>query len=460
MKKIKFLFILLIGLGFSACEDKLELEPAQSLSTTEALSDLASLQTALYGAYDGMQTVNYYGRNYLVIPEITGDQVYLSINNSNRFVLEYTYQFVPSSQTHGGYWNTAYTVILRVNNIINLIDDAEGDAAKKNQIKGEALAIRALAHFDLVRVFAKQYTNSNPATDLGVPVILESKIDEPARNTIEEVYAQVIKDLSDAKALIGDAGTYRFSKNAVEALLARVYLYKGDWAKAEASATAIISSGKYSLATDILKAFEAPGSSEEIFTLKYLAAESFGSDNLGQIYNPAGYGDIRVASDLIDLYEPADQRLGFIYKHTTGQNHQRKFFVQDGIPGMHSPKLLRLAELYLIRAEARAKQNKFADAVADLNAIREKRGASVLSGIADANVLQAVYDERNRELAFEGHTAFDLWRTGRDMVRNQCNTGVELSAPCEIKASSPFTVFPIPQRELDVNQNMVQNPGY
>ncbi len=462
MKQFKFAYILFtLALVSLSCEEKLDqIQPQQSLSDVEALSDLTGLTAAMNGAYDGLQNVSHYGRNFQVNAEVEANLVYLSINNSNRFVQEYTYQWAADLGTQTGIWNAIYATILRANNIINNADNIDAATADKNQLKGEALCVRALCHFDLVRSFAKAYTQSNPTTDLGVPIILEAKIDEPARNTIAQVYDQIIADLTTAKGLMTDKSIYRFSPNAAEALLARVYLYKGDYAKAEASATSVIGVSKYSLTSDIVKAFAAPGSSEEIFTLKFTAAENRGADNLGQIYNPQGYGDIRVSNDLISLYEDADQRKAFIYKHTNGQFYQNKYAAQDAIPGLHSPKILRLAEMYLIRAEARARQNKFADAIADLNAIRAKRGASALSGIADANVLKTVWDERKRELSFEGHTKFDLSRNGLDMVRSQCNTGIELDAPCTVPISSHLRVYPIPQREMDVNQNMVQNPGY
>ncbi|MDX1941325.1 MAG: RagB/SusD family nutrient uptake outer membrane protein [Saprospiraceae bacterium] len=459
MKFAKYIFFVIALIAIS-CEDKLELQPAQSLATEESLSDVKGMLTALYGAYDMLQDLNIYGRDYIVMAELEADLVYLSLSNSNRYVQNYTFLWTPDNANITAVWNDYYTVILRCNNIINNIDKIEGDAAEKNQIKGEALAIRALSHFDLVRVFAKQYTQSNPTADLGVPVVLESKIDEPTRNTIAEVYNQITSDLEATKGLLTDKGKFRFGPDAANALLSRVYLYKGDYANAEKFASDVINTNKYAIADDIIAAFKAPGSSEEIFTLKFTASETRGSDNLGRFFNPSGYGDARVATDCISLYEPSDKRLGFIYKHTNNQMYTNKFFAQDGVDGLFSPKILRISEMYLTRAEARAKQNKFADAIADLNAIRAKRSASALAGIADADVFQTVLDERRRELAFEGHTKFDLWRNGLDMVRNQCNTGIELDAPCNLAASSNLRVYPIPTREIDVNQNMVQNSGY
>ncbi len=444
---------------FASCEDTLELNPAQSLSTTEALADVDGMQTALNGAYDGLQSVNYYGRNYLVIPEIQADLGYLSINNSNRFVNNYIYQWNAQEGTFTNFWNIAYSVILRVNNIINNIDALDGAADDKNDIKGQALAIRALAHFDLVRFFGKQPTNGNPTSDLGVPIMLEAAISEPARNTVAEVYAQVIKDLTDAKALLPQNNKDRFSKDAIDALLARVYTYQGNWSAAEASASAVISSGRYTLTSDVVAMFEGPGSSEEIFTLKVAAAETNGADNMGGIYNPDTYGDIRVASDLLDKYESDDTRLDLFYVHTNNQIYQSKHLIQDGIAGLHSPKILRLAELFLIRAEARFKSNNASGALADINTLRAARGTSAFT--AEQINFSVILDERHRELAFEGHTWFDYIRNNIDIIRDQCNTGLELALPdCSLSARDNLTVLPIPQREIDVNQSMVQNPGY
>lgn len=457
MKNFKIFILSVVALFMVSCEGFLELTPAQSLSTQEALEDLDGFETALFGAYDDLQSVGYYGRNYIVMPEIEADMVYLTISNSNRFLANYIHQWVPTNGDYTGLWNIGYRTILRANNIINSIDEVEGDATRKNQIKGEATAIRALAHFDLVRWFAKQPTNGNPSSDLGIPIVLESIIAEPARNTVAEVYTQIIADLTSAKGLVGDVGKFRFGPNGIDALLARVYLYNGDYANAATSASAVINSGSYPLAESYADMFSGPGSSEEIFTLRFTPpAENNGSDNLGGIYNPQIYGDIRVTTDLINLYEEGDTRANFIYLFGNGEYYQSKFFEQDGVNGLHSPKLLRVAEMYLIRAEARLNAGDAAGALADLNAIRAKRGASQLASVN----LNTILDERARELSFEGHRLFDLIRTGTDMVRDQCNTGIELNSPCEMDVNSFLAVHPIPQREMDVNQNMVQNPGY
>lgn len=456
MKAIYSFFIIVLMFFFVSCSESLDLIPEQSLNTEVALSTVDGMEIALNGAYNAMQAVEYYGREFVVMPEIEGNNVYLTIANSNRFLFNYQYLFLANNGDFTDFWNICYTTLLRLNNVINNIDALEGDAAVKSKLKGEALGLRALVHFDLVRFFGQPYTNGSPANDLGIPIVLEASIGEPARNTVAEVYDQIIADLIASQASAQDTESTRFSADAAEALLARVYLYKGDNAAAEAAATNIIP--KYALATNVQQMWAGIGSSEEIFTLEYQSDETFGSDNLGQIYNPIGYGDIRVSADLIDLYEDSDQRKAFIYEHVDGEFYHSKYAEQDGIPGLVSPKILRVGEMYLIRAEARLKQNNSGGALEDINTLRTIRGASSL---ADLGSIDDIIKERRRELAFEGHTTFDYYRNNRSMVRTQCNTGIETRiTECTISANDYRIIHPIPEREMLVNQNMDQNPGY
>ncbi|WP_420318015.1 RagB/SusD family nutrient uptake outer membrane protein [Ekhidna sp.] len=460
MKNIKILSTLFAFLIMFSCEDKLELQPAQSLSVSESLGDLDGLFTGLIGAYDELQDVNYYGRDQVVINEVRADNVYISINNSNRFLNDFRYEY-RANATQLAFWGDAYSLILRVNNILQNIDAAEGTQTDKDQIAGEALFLRAITHFDLVKTFALPYGEG--AGNPGVPVMLEPSISEPARNTVGEVYAQVIADLIEAKNLITeDNGPYRATDDACDALLARVYLYMEDYANAEASASAVIGAG-YTLfdGTDLATFWGTHGTSEEIFTIRRLANETLGSDNLGQIFNPQGYGDIRVSNDLINVYEAGDRRAAVDYYNQDGFNWVGKYLSQEGNPGLTNNKVFRLAEMYLIRAEARLLKASpdAAGALADLDAVRTRAGLPS----AGTATLAAIKQERRVELAFEGHRALDIFRWGDAVTRIACGaggTGDELNAPCFLAADSPLRIYPIPQQELDVNQNMTQNPGY
>jgi len=459
----------IMALPFGACNDIIDLKSVNNLPTSTALQDLKGVTTALFGAYDGMQALNYYGRDFIVFPEVRADNAYVAITNSNRFLSDYNYQ-LSANTTQTGFWNAAYAAILDANNVINIISSIkDGSAADRNQVLGEALAIRAICHFDLVRVFGKPYYDGN-GSQLGVPIKLDNKVVDIARNTVGEVYSQVIADLTTAQGLLSNANTpFRFSADAVNALLARVYLYKGDNANAVTSASLVINSGRYTLTTGAgLTAFwgsAGAGNKEEIFTLHTLQVETRGADNLGSIFNPSetgGYGDIRVTSDIRSAFGTGtDLRKAASYSlNANGDYYVAKYIGESSTPGLVSPKILRLAEMYLIRAEANAKLGNTVSADADVAIIRTRAGAvaNVASATASA-ALDAVLREKRLEFTFEGHRSFDLFRNGKDMIRIQCNTGkeVNVSGFCSVSASSNLRIYPIPQRELDANKLMIQN---
>ncbi|WP_340153875.1 RagB/SusD family nutrient uptake outer membrane protein [uncultured Marivirga sp.] len=464
------LFALIVGTVFllSCEEDPLELQPAQSLSTEEAISDLEGLQAALNGAYDGLQLLSYYGRNFPVMWEAHGDNVYISTRNSNRFLNNYQYQNNSFSGDVSGLWADGYSTILRANNIINAEIEST-DQAAVNQAVGEAYAIRALVHFDLVRSYALPYSEGG-GSQPGVPYITEAFIGEPARDAVSVVYENIIADLTQAKSLMtdGSVGPVRFTGSAVDALLARVYLYRAtgdDLATAYSLANSVRAQYGMAAGADLVDFWDSSENDSEIFTLKFVGNESRGANNFGYIYidQSIGYGDIRVSSDIINLYEAGDPRLDLIYE-VGGEFYVGKFLGESasGIPGLVSPKIIRNSEMYMIAAEAAARRDDFANARTILNEFRAFRGLAALTttDVPNNGLLDEIMEERRREFAFEGHRSFDLFRLGRGLTRNQCGTGLEITAPCSISSGSPLRIFPIPQNELDVNENMVQNAGY
>lgn len=462
---IIYIFLLL---SFIACNDKLTLSPAVSLPTEDALTDIAGVNAGISGMYAGMRSVNYYGRNFLVIPEIAADNVYLSATNSNRFGSSFRVTWLTSDGDITSLWNQAYAVMLRANNIINSIPAlTDGTAEEKNNALGQALFVRALTHFDLLRTFSQSYAIGGGSA-LGIPVITKFEVGSPARNTVDEVYTQIIGDLTQAKALLEKDGSNPYNANAyaASALLARVYLYKGDNENAVTEASAVIGSAEYAIvaAKDLPDFYNTPGTSEDIFTLMVLSTESLGSDDVGKIYLKPGYGDIRVSPDVVNVFDTADARYKAYIQPFDGGDEEyenEKFYGQDGIFGLYSPKILRISEQYLIRAEANAKLGHFVAAIDDVNAIRAKRTQPNLVNIPDADVLANVLLERRKELMFEGHRYFDLLRNKQDIVRTFCGDPLELNTPgCTYPATSPTVIPPIPQREIDVNKNIKQNSGY
>lgn len=460
-----------VMLIITSCTDELEQSDPQALSTEEALSTFDGLATALHGAYDGLQERDWYGRDFQVQPELNADMTYLSIDNSNRFLPFWTYQMNSSNGDVRENWTDMYAVILMVNNIIEQIQVVEINASEQADaqlIEGEAYAIRALAHFDLVRAFAQPYTIDQNGP--GVPVVTQRLEPEakPPRNTVAEVYAQIDADLVTAASLLDNSqGPYRITADAVTALQARVALYKGDYATAKSKADAIINSGAYPLmaSVNIVDAWLSDGETEEIFTLKFLSSEDRGADNLGRFYIPTGYGDIRPSTDWIKLFndsdgdlidDDGDRRLEWARVYDDGEIYSFKYDGSDGVAGLVSPKLLRTAEMYLIAAEGALETG--GDPLPYLNTLRTERGASALTS-ADLSVIM---DERSRELAFEGHRAFDLWRRGLTATRDQFvdDPGKALAGPDVVPPQDFLRAYPIPQVEMDANPNMVQNSGY
>ncbi|MDH5591062.1 MAG: RagB/SusD family nutrient uptake outer membrane protein, partial [Gemmatimonadota bacterium] len=243
-------------------------------------------------------------------------------------------------------------------------------------------------------------------------------------------------------------------------LLSRVYLYMEDWGNAEAMATTVINSGKYSLVTGqaYLDQFVSGGSNEAIFEIQNTDTDNFGSDALGGMYRASGYGDYLPARDLLNLIDPADLRMqmfvvdplltGIYASHRVNKWPTRSN--TDNIP------VIRLSEVYLNRAEARARSGDDPGAQADLNLIRQRGLASAPAVTATGQaLLDEIALERRVELSYEGHRIHDLMRNKMDINRVDVTGDVAFMAyPCN------FCILPIPQAETDTNPNITQNAGY
>lgn len=469
MKKIA-IFLIILSAGLSSCSDFLIEEPVLTQSNELILSDYSGLNNATAGAYSPLQSSNWYGANFILASELRGGNAKNPTNTdftSGRYTVEYNWNFTNSSTSP--IWNTAYYVISASNNVINAIPNVEADAQDLNNLKAEVLFLRALAHFDLVRTYAQPYTHDS--TSLGVPVILVSKIDLPARNKVNEVYKQVVSDLTEAEKIIS-AGYTRanatdkkavVSKEAIQALLSRVYLYMGKWQHSADYATKVINSNKFKLWSaeeyeTVWGKITPDASTEVIFEVFGDRKNSYwGSwDDITWMVNPDGYADVASTADLRNLYENTDVRSKMFISHADAPDH---FWTlkYPGKPGSNKQEnnvvVLRLSEMYLNRAEAIYKGATVPGVTAesDLNAIASKRGASAIASVNVTNL----FNERRKELAFEGHIVFDYARLGRSLVRTDYD-GSAINK--DIPFPSTRWALPIPKRETDANPNMVQNP--
>ncbi len=469
MKKQIIIKMLVLSVLFSAgcSKDFIDLSSPNEFTNEVALSSMSKLQDALIGAYAILQSEGCYGEDIQGIPEAASDNVKKSQYKSSGRYLEW-YAFTSSSSTTATLtWVNLYSAISRANNIINAWPEADPEGtteSQRNQILGEALFIRALCHFNLVNFFSQAYGSS---VTLGVPVILETRIQTPPRNSITDVYTQVTDDLEEAARLMswGEQDLpYYATVDAANALLARVYLYKGDWQNAARTATLVINSGHYELysADEYVNSFRLDGSSESIFEIMMNESEpNFPSrgNTLGNLYSENFYGDLVVNKGLYELMvsDPADVRSKLLYVDASGEFRHKKFPGKEGktIPEVNNTRVIRLSEMYLTRAEANISNSSSVGAspVDDINAIRTHRGLTALASVD----MDAVRKERRIELAFEGFRLFDLKRWDVDIDRSyDCN----LTSNCIIPRDSYLLAMPIPEGEMAVNRSMVQNPNY
>jgi hypothetical protein len=474
MKKI-YLLVLVAALIFVSCEEFLTEEPILQQSTELTLATFDGLDNAMFGAYAPLVSTNWYGASFVLDAEMRSGNGYRDVNkNSGRYTVPYDFSY--TSTATPALWGTAYYVISAVNNVIANLDGKAGVEGVTQQdvdnLHAEALFLRALSHFDLVRTYAKQYTVDKTAP--GVPYVkITDPAGKPARDAVDTVYTNILADLTTAEELIDDSysregvasATSVASKLAIQALLSRVYLYMGEWQKSADYATTVINSGKYSLwgADEYADAFKADVQTggEVIFDVYGLKSNSYDGywDAITWLTNPDGYSDCASSNDLISLYEEGDVRGDMFIgnpEKAPGTFWTTKYAGKDkGTPDVSNTIVLRLSEMYLNRAEAITRGATVAGttAVSDINAIRTNRGASEITSAGVNDVL----NERRLELAWEGHFWYDLARTKGSVTRTHYS-GAEVNR--NIPADSKFWALPINKRELDVNENLVQNPGY
>ena len=464
MKNIaaKFLLLALALTTLSSCKKSfLELSSPTNLAPEVALKTEADLLVALRGAYAGLRATAMYGRSMMVIGDMMADNTYQSVLNTNRYTLFNNYLYNVGDGDVSALWSTAYAVILRANNIINA--NVTG-SAKVDQYKGEARAIRALCYFELVRFFARPYTD-NPSA-YGVPLVTVYNADlKPGRNTIAEVYTQIHADLNAAYNLMTIyTNSSQFSKYAAKALQARVYLTQGDKTNAKTAALDVINNGGFTLLTSAAHAgywANVTFRTDKVETLLEISADAVannGFDALAYIYSQSGnYGDMLCADDLYASIEAADVRKGLYAVGLRGGLSSVFVNKYPAYSGDHSDtKVLRLSEMYLIAAEASLPADE-TGAKTYVNTLTAQRGASTITSTG-TTLFNDIFSERRKELAFEGQRYFDFQRLKLDVARGA-------NYPTTAR-SIPYTnyrrVFPIPQTEIDVNATIKaqQNTGW
>lgn len=450
------ILILLLTLTWMACNKKLDVPPQNTL-TPDQIRSADDIKAVLFGGYSTLQNANGLGEKYNTFGELlvhNGDidwagtfETYTDLSQNSQ---------VRTAPEAYRVWANSYHTINTANIVLSKLDVLIGD--EKTEIEGEAKFLRSIAYYYLVNLYALPYSAGNTASNPGVPLILEPvtgyvpERDKLPRASVETVYAQVVADLEDAASKMPEtAPDARATKYAALALLSRVYLSQLKYAEAATAANEVIESGEYALVGSFASAFNnASNSSEDIFAIQQTSQSNSGTSNFGMTTfysaDPEGRGEIQVTDAHIAKYEAGDSRKAFFYDGSSisGQNGNMTGKWRNlyrAIP------VLRLAEMYLTRAEANYRKGGSPigpnTPLEDINIIRDRANLSPLGSIVDADV---IVRERYLELAFEGDRFFTVKR-------------LKLSV-----SGHPFDyqklILPIPQREIDLGNALPQNPGY
>ncbi len=459
------LLVVMAGLALGSCSKSfVDKTAAGNLSTTEALSTPQLLQSDLIGLYSELRGVDQYGRDFPVIGDLMADNTFLEARNSGRYIYQFAYTVPTIDAVTLSMWQNSYNGILDANQII----DAQVTGA--DAVKSQAYAIRALLYFKLVNIFAQPYTFDS--TGMGVPLVLHYDVTaEPGRSSVAAVYKQIVSDLQTALVSAPDyVNSVFLSRYAIEGLLARVQMYMGDYNDALNSAVDVINASPFTLVQPgAFKAFWADpnvhtDAVEVMFEIDCDAINNNGFDDLGGIYIN-GYQDIYCSAQLEGLYTATDVRSQLLINgFTKGGNAA---YLVNKYPNAENtdrdnPKVIRLAEVYLIAAESAARLGDNTDALVFVNALAELRDPS-FTGYTDLGpaLVADIIQERRKELAFEGDRLYDMQRCGLDINRGQ-NAGAAAGDGLSIPFPNDLRVAPIPEQEILRNATIAsqQNPGY
>ena len=546
MKKSIYLLASIALMSLTSCD--LDYEPYSSLPEGQVDLIPGSAENITAGNYSQLKN---WVENWHRLTEYPGDNVALSGTTTDNLMYNYNYKRITNNSRVNNYWSYSYKIIAGANTVLARV--SEGDQGMNDQLIAENLYIRSLIYFYLTNVFGKPY-NQSPSTNLAVPLKLNDDPNENLpRNTVKEVYDQILSDLLKAETLFNNDSRSKIyaSKAATQALLARVYLYMGENQKAIEYSNKVIESGQFSLiTTDKYKDFaiNAPENNpENIFSIKFLKDTDYpdnGWYTIGSMYasiDGAGWGEMYASRKYLELVRkyPEDVRYSLIkpvvtnaselhayyvtdaYKYESvivtksdddynyiengmakslikrsngagnfqyfiniegkertvlidnkldNRNGYLKYYIlkcsgQEGQAQLWSPIISRLSEMYLIRAEAYAKTGNNTAALNDVNVLRTRAGIPTAglwstTNLNGMSVLDIVMQERQLELAWEGHRKFDVFRNGFTMERQYPGTHLSGTDPY-------YTVLPtdnhiveyIPEQQIILSNGvLVQNP--
>ncbi|WP_207536382.1 RagB/SusD family nutrient uptake outer membrane protein [Desertivirga arenae] len=491
---IKCLIAGTVFLTATACNKTLDILPTDTIVANVAIQTMSDLDQAVAGVYGTLGNTNVQYRTVgnadIILSSLMSDENYLPAENvSGNGVNMYKWLLHPDEQNTWANWGSSltptnpviftgsnYAVIDRANRVLRVIDavptTTNEELIRKARQKAELLTIRAFCHFRVLKSYAENYEPQS----LGIPY-MESINDapgavKPSRLTVGESFEKIESDLEAARSIY-PSGTVtdvtRLSKLAVYALKARVFLYEKKWDSAAVAATEVINTIPLATRAQFPGIWTDANNSEVIWKLK----KDVDNDRIGSFYRTsAGIVEYAASPKLVNLFDQAaDIRFASYIKidNTRGNNKSpylvNKYAYNTTNVGLADLKLIRVAEMYLIRAEAYAESSNapggLALANSDLNALRSARIENyVPTSYNKENLIDEIYQERFKELAFEGHRYFDLRRRSKEINRTPLAADDAGGSKTILKPTDKEYYLPIPGFELRANENMVQNPLY
>lgn len=463
MKSNTILLMLLFAIFFTGCEDELNIEPKQREDASVTLSTEEGITNVLTGTYALAANGNAYGGRMLVYADLLG---VTGVTATTDFRFRGTYgelrqmylkQMLANNVIIQGTYSRCYEIINAANTVIENISKVK-DPAKQKRMIGEANFLRSLAYFDLVRFFAKPYVKGQANNQLGVVIrpnaIYNFNADlSKERSTVDEVYKVIIDGLNLAYTNLPDTNTFYADKYSAQALLARVYLQQGNYAMARDAANDVIKNSGHGLSAKYADAFNHDTDQiEDVFSIQI--TKQTGVNDANTFYsaedNGGRGGDFYIRDPYLEKFtDPDDDRANFNYVNPANDRLLTlKFTDQFANVG-----IIRLAEMYLIRAEAnfQAGTSVGNTPLDDINVIRTRANAENLTAVTLDDILL----ERQLELGMEGFLIHDIRRTKGAIDVSDDGDGSKLLA-----YDADELVFPIPIAEMDANKKITQNPGY
>lgn len=456
----KYSLLLVLFMGSLSCT-KLDLKPTDSIDPEKAFRNISDINGGLIGAYAAVDYTQI-SMNSTITDEATFPTEN-TVGNSDA----YRWLYNGSSGSVTTLYSDYYRGIDRVNRTLEGMDKLTftgADLTLATRYKGELLALRAYFHFELLRAYASGYQNAA----LGIPYMKTSVVGYPARDNFETVIANTKADLMAAKALIPSSFTdkTRITLLAVSAIQARVALYEKNWADAITFSTEVINGAPLATRAQFPGIWTDANDIEVIWKLKRVGTTD---SRVGDFYYRQTGGIVLYAPSmkLINTFDRVnDIRFAAYIKYDpTRTGTKSQYLVNKYIggtttaPGLTDIKLFRTGEMYLIRAEAKAETG--GDGTADLNTLRAARITGYTNAVFGdkAALIDAVYTERFKELAFEGHRFYDLRRRNLP-VQRLAEDAVNASGAVTLLPAQAQYAFPIPASEVLINKNTVQNPNY